>query len=219
MTTFTVKNLGLIPYEDAMSIMDDLHAQRKQDAIANTLLVLEHPPVITRGRKLKDVVLPNQNLLEEKGIAVVNADRGGELTYHGPGQIVMYFILNLRECFSGVSDMVRSLENGLIRFFQNYDVNAQTLKGHPGIWVGEKKLASIGLRISEGVTKHGIALNIKNDLEVYRWFHPCGLSGESMTNLETLLHKKISDKEFEDMKLKLCEIFLKSEPKVHLEQF
>lgn len=205
---FQIQNLGKMAYAEALQIMEDLHAKRKQGG-DDVILVVEHPAVITRGRKLAGQTLPMQHQIEEQGIAVFDADRGGELTYHGPGQVVVYFIMNINDRFKGVKDMVTSLEAILIAFLLGFDVIAALQDGHPGIWVDDKKIASIGLRISKNVTKHGIALNVCNDMGVYKLFSPCGLQGSVMTNLSEQLGREIDAKEFEEIKLGLAEFFAK----------
>lgn len=208
MTKLDVKHLGRMTYEDAMPLMEELFLKKQQNEIPDTLLVLEHDPVITRGRKIKDQVLPMQNQIAKQGVQVINADRGGELTYHGPGQIVVYFILELQNHFSGIRDMVTALEDSLIDFLKNHNVIAETKPDHPGIWVNEKKVASLGLRVSRGFTKHGIALNVKNDLQIYQLFQPCGLSGNTMTSMEVLFGRSISDDEYQTFEHELVQSFL-----------
>jgi len=169
-----VQHLGVMSYDTAMVLMNTLHQQRVDGQIADTILILEHPAVITRGRKMQDQPLIWQDKLTAMGVQIRNADRGGELTYHGPGQIVVYFILDLNRYAKGIAEFVKILELALIDFLKERDVVARIQSDHPGIWVEEKKIASLGLRVSGGITKHGIALNVRNDLGVYQWFHPCG---------------------------------------------
>lgn len=204
-----VQHLGVVDYDTAMAKMNALHAQRVAGQISDTILILEHPAVITRGRKMQDQPLMAEQQLTELGVQIRNADRGGELTYHGPGQIVVYFILHLQTYAKGIADFVKILELALIDFLQAQGVTARIEADHPGIWVGEKKLASLGLRVSAGITKHGIALNVRNDLSVYQWFAPCGLSGETMTNLEMCLGQKIASESYENLFTKLANTFVR----------
>lgn len=203
------EDLGVISYSEALGYMQDLHVKRCQNEIANTLLVLEHHPVITKGRRLQGVSIPNESSIKLKGIDIVEADRGGLLTYHGPGQIVVYFILKVEDFFSGVNDLVTSLEAVLQNFLAQQNIESKIISEHPGIWVGQKKIASIGLRVSNGVTRHGISLNISNDLSVYQLFDPCGMAGNVMTNLAEVKDQKISQNELDELKLNLVNEFKK----------
>ncbi len=203
-----MQHLGLVDYDAAILQMDALHAKRQAGTVPDTILVLEHPAVITRGRKMQDQPLLWQDKLESLGVQIRNADRGGELTYHGPGQIVVYFILELKTYAAGIADFVKTLELALIDFLQGQGVVAEIRPDHPGIWVGEKKMASLGLRVAGGITKHGIALNVRNDLSVYQWFSPCGLAGATMTNLQICLAQDISDSTYVTLQNTLATAFV-----------
>lgn len=185
--TFQIKKLGRLSYDDGLALMNDLHAQRVSGEIEDQLLVLEHEPVITRGRKLAGQALPGQESIEAKGIQVRDADRGGELTYHGPGQLVVYFILKVDDHFKGAADMVHSIENALITAMKTLGLEAHADPENPGLWVGKKKIGSIGLRVASGVSRHGISLNINPDMSVYNLFSPCGMGGETMAALQDLV--------------------------------
>ncbi len=195
-SVFNVQLLNLIDYDHAIMRMNQLHAERVANQVSDTLLVLEHPPVITRGRRLQDLPLQHEADLAKLGIQIRNANRGGELTYHGPGQIVVYFIVDVENYTSGIANFVQLIEKSVINFLKRYGLETQLKCGHPGIWWGEKKLASIGLRVSQGITQHGLALNIKNDLNVYQLFSPCGLQGSTMTHLQQALQCEFSEDEY-----------------------
>lgn len=207
MTEIQIKNLGLIPYDNAMEIMEDLHAERVRGAGADTLLVLEHFPVITKGRRLSDVKIPNEDAIAARGIQIRQADRGGLLTYHGPGQIVLYFVIKLDEYFDGIAGMVGMIEKTLQAFLKTQGVAAEVVKDHPGLWVDGLKIASLGLRVAHGVTKHGLSLNLMNDLAVYGLFDPCGMSGQSMTNFEKVTGRGLSLKDFHTLEWQLVHCF------------
>jgi len=192
-----VKNLGLISYDDGMRVMKDLHAKRCANLIPDTMLVLQHHPVITKGRRMHGQDIPFHPELKKRGVQIREADRGGLLTYHGPGQIVVYFIVRFSDYFSGITDMVKIIEKSLQGYLKTHSVITRLLPDHPGIWVGPKKIASIGLRVSKGVTTHGISLNINNELDVYQLFDPCGMSGNNMTNLSQTLNRNPSDADVE----------------------
>lgn len=186
-TRLTVFDLGRVPYDEAMRVMEDRHACRLAGTASDAVFVLEHdPPVITKGRRLHDVPVPRQDEILARGIQIRQTDRGGLLTYHGPGQIVVYFVLRLEDYFTGIGALVRTLEDVLMEFLSRRGVSANVDPSHPGIWTGGKKIASLGLRVERGVTKHGIALNVNNDLGVYALFDPCGLSGNAMTTLDAV---------------------------------
>lgn len=192
----TIKNLGQISYDAALALMMTAHAERVQDKISDTIFVLEHTPVITRGRRMHDQTLPLEKQITAAGIEIRNADRGGLLTYHGPGQIVIYFVMRVSDYFGGPADMVSFVEKGLVDFFKTLGVATHIDPEHPGLWLGQKKIGSVGLRIAEGVSRHGIALNITSDLGVYKLFDPCGMSGDAMTNLQEVLGREILQDEF-----------------------
>lgn len=204
---FNIQNLNLISYDKAMQIMKDLHSRRCNDEIPDTLLVLQHEPVITKGRRMHGQEIPFHPELKKRGVQIREADRGGLLTYHGPGQIVVYFIVKFSAYFSGIVEMVRMIENTLQDYLKGHGVITKVIPDHPGIWVGPKKIASIGLRVSKGVTTHGIALNVCNDLDVYRYFDPCGMTGNVMTNMQQICDKKYSELDMEQMLNDLVERF------------
>jgi len=191
-------SLGRIPYAEALAIQQRVIAARKAGEIGDTLLLLEHPPVLTLGRNAKrDNVLATDEFLQAKGVELHEVNRGGDVTYHGPGQLVGYPIVDLRGDFPGKKgphlgpvDFVRMLEEVLIRVCGEYRVMAQRICGRTGVWtlangsVAEKKLAAIGVHVSQGVTSHGFALNVTTDLRDYQWIVPCGIADREVTSLE-----------------------------------
>lgn len=210
MKKIEIKKLDVISYDDAMVIMKDLHQKRSEDLIGDTLLVLQHPAVITKGRRLHGQEIPFQKKIEEQGIQVRDADRGGLLTFHGPGQIVIYFIIKFEQYFNGISAMVCGIEKVLQSFLKRFDVPTYLDKDHPGVWVDSKKIVSIGLRVSKNVTTHGLAFNVTSDLDVYQYFNPCGLSGDVMTNLEKVLARKFTPSTIKEMEHVLAGDFVHS---------
>lgn len=199
-----IQKLGLISYDNAMKVMSDLHAKRCRNECPDTLLVMQHTPVITKGRRLHNQDVQFHPKIAEMGVEIRNADRGGLLTYHGPGQIVVYFIVKFADYFAGALDMVKTIELGLIDFLKEQGIESRIVPEHPGIWVGEKKVCSIGLRVTDGVTSNGIALNVCNDMEVFRLFDPCGMSGDCMTSMQDVLGRPIDVKDVNDMGTKLA---------------
>jgi len=189
-------DFGLADYRQVLNQQHQLHEKRRQDKISNTVLIVEHPPVITLGaRTSANKLLTSKEGLLQKGIDVVQVRRGGGTTAHNPGQLVFYPILKLRELGLGINEYIRILEEIGIELLGQLNVNAQRLKGLPGLWIMDgkratsderqdtKKIASIGVRVSKSVTYHGMAININNDLSIFDLFVPCGLDGVQMTSV------------------------------------
>jgi lipoyl(octanoyl) transferase len=181
-----VCHLGLVDYREALDLQERLRAARQADEIPDVLLTLEHPPVYTRGRRSQEGELPlGEEWYLAQGIEIVETDRGGKVTYHGPGQLVGYPIVRVDD----VVEYVRTLENALVRTLVDEGVVAARSRpqdGHnyTGVWVEDRKIASIGVHLSRGVSIHGFAVNVDNDLEPFSWIVPCGLDGVTMTSLE-----------------------------------
>lgn len=190
--------LGRVPYAEALTIQQRLIAGRKSGAIEDTLVLLEHPPVLTLGRNARrENILASDDLLRAKGVDVHEINRGGDVTYHGPGQLVGYPIVDLRGDLPnkrgphlGPVDFVRLLEELLIRVCAEFRIPAQRIPKCTGVWtipngsVREKKLAAIGVHVSAGVTSHGFALNVTTDLRDFDWIIPCGIRDRGVTALE-----------------------------------
>jgi lipoyl(octanoyl) transferase len=175
---------GIVPYEEARELQQRLAERRRRGEIGDVLLLLEHPPVYTRGRRSKPEELPmGAAWYEAQGIEVRDTDRGGLVTYHGPGQLVAYPIVDLRGYGGDVHRYVRGLERVMIEALKNAGVRASVIEGLTGVWVGTRKIGSIGLHVSRGVTTHGLAVNVNNDLQPFEWVVPCGIEGVSMTSL------------------------------------
>jgi lipoyl(octanoyl) transferase len=179
-----VVRCGVVPYKEARELQRELEGRRQREEIPDVLLLLEHPPVYTRGRRSKPEELPmGAAWYEAQGIEVTDTDRGGLVTYHGPGQLVAYPIVHLGAYGDDVLGFVRGLERVIIDSLGAHGVSAGTREGLTGVWVGERKIASIGLHVSRGVTTHGLAVNVNNDLQPFEWVVPCGIEGVSMTSL------------------------------------
>jgi lipoate-protein ligase B len=179
-----VTRRGIVPYEEARELQQTLAGRRQRGEIGDVLLLLEHPPVYTRGRRSKPEELPmGAAWYEAQGIEVRDTDRGGLVTYHGPGQLVAYPIVDLRGYGDDVHKYVRGLERVTIAALGEAGVRASVIEGLTGIWVGTRKIGSIGLHVSRGVTTHGLAVNVNNDLQPFEWVVPCGIEGVSMTSL------------------------------------
>jgi lipoyl(octanoyl) transferase len=167
-------------------------AARKADLIPDTLLLLEHPHVYTLGRNAKkDNILLSVEQLTLRGVQVFEIDRGGDVTYHGPGQLVGYPILDLTQHRRDIAWYMRSLEEVLIAVARDYEIEAERLAGAPGVWVGNDKLAAMGVHISRWVTSHGFAFNVNTDLRYFDWIVPCGLRDKGVTSLQKLLGRRV----------------------------
>jgi lipoyl(octanoyl) transferase len=188
--TIEVRRLGTIGYQAALDLQAQLVEQRKQGLIPDQLLLLEHPPVITLGvrtRNDRSHVLESEAALAARGVGLFETGRGGDVTYHGPGQLVGYPIVDLKPDRCDVHRYVRDLEEVLIRAVDAFGVRAGRIEGLTGIWVGDQKLAAIGVRISRWVTSHGFALNVNTDLSHFGLIVPCGITDKGVTSLECLL--------------------------------
>jgi len=191
-------SLGRVPYDEALAIQQRVIAARKAGSIADTLLLLEHPPVLTLGRNAsRSNILASDELLAAKGVTIHEINRGGDVTYHGPGQLIGYPIVDLRGDLPGKRgphlgpvDFVRLLEEALIRTCGEFGVMTQRICKLTGVWtlpggsIREKKIAALGVHVSQGVTSHGFALNVTTDLRDFEWIVPCGITDRTVTSLE-----------------------------------
>jgi lipoyl(octanoyl) transferase len=190
-----VRRLGLVSYADALALQRELVEERRAAKIPDTLLLLEHPDVITLGVKARGTmanVTVSKDALETRGVELFEAGRGGDVTYHGPGQLVGYPILDLRPDRCDVHRYVRDLEDVLLRVAADYGLTASRVKGLSGAWVGDEKLGAIGVRISRWITSHGFALNVNTDLSQFDLIVPCGIADKGVTSLARLLGHPVS---------------------------
>jgi lipoyl(octanoyl) transferase len=179
-----VAHCGLVPYDEARAAQRRLEAARQRGEVPDVLLLLEHPPVYTRGRRSSAEELPmGVEWYETQGIEVRDTDRGGRVTYHGPGQLVAYPIVSLKPYRDDVHEYVRRVERVAIAALAEHGVEAGTIEGLTGVWAGDRKIGSIGVHVSRGVTTHGLAINVNNDLQPFEWIVPCGIEGVRMTSL------------------------------------
>ena len=175
-----VRNLGLQEYSPIWQAMQDFTANR-DETTPDELWCLEHPPVFTMGLNGKD-----EHLLNIKNIPVINIDRGGQVTYHGPGQLVIYTLIDLARLNIGVKDLVDSIEKSIIALLKQYNINAVGQEGAPGVYVNGKKIAALGLRIKRNKSYHGLSLNIDMDLSPFQQINPCGYEGMAVTQIKDL---------------------------------
>jgi lipoyl(octanoyl) transferase len=170
----------MVPYRDALALQVELRDARQADVIPDVLLLLEHHPVLTRGRRTDVADLPmGESWYRSQGIDVADSDRGGRVTYHGPGQLVGYPIMRVRE----VHAYVHTMESAIVRALADEGIEAEVRDGLTGVWAGEAKIGSIGVHVSRGVTTHGFAVNVDGDLQPFEWIRPCGLDHVRMTSV------------------------------------
>ena len=186
--TYNILDLGKSHYNDAWELQKRLQSQRISGQIDDQLLLVEHFPVYTLGKNT-----PKEHLLtkESDNISIIQTDRGGDITFHGPGQLVGYPILDLNQYKRSISWYMRELEQLIIDVLKEYDINAGRKKGLTGVWVKGKKIAALGVRISKWVTMHGFSLNINPDLKYYQGIIPCGITEYGVTSMANLLNDDV----------------------------
>ncbi len=223
-----IVHCGLVPYEEGLRIQRSLERRRQAGEIADVLLLLEHPPVYTKGRRVSAEELPmGESWYEEQGIEVLDTDRGGHVTYHGPGQLVAYPIVSLAPYGDDVHGYVRGLERVMIAALAAHGVEAGVIEGETGVWVGGPrsegggltlapgpngelalKIGAIGLHVSRGVTTHGFAVNVCNDLQPFSWVLACQIEGGRVTSLSRELGAEQSVEGFAATVVeRYCEVF------------
>jgi len=222
MRTLDIRRLGLVPYGEALALQRALVEERQRSradaervdevpAQRDILLLVEHPHVLTlgvRGDGGRSHILATPDALGSRGVEVHEAGRGGDITYHGPGQIIGYPILDLQPDRCDVHRYVRDIEEVLIRTSADYGVEAQRVAGLTGVWVGPDKLAAIGVRIARWVTSHGFAFNATTDLEYFNLIVPCGIADRGVTSLARLLGRTVDRVEVEDRIIShFCDVF------------
>jgi lipoyl(octanoyl) transferase len=198
-TPLDVRRLGRIPYASGIALQERLVEERKRGEVTDTLLLLEHDPVVTLGRNArKENLLMPEDLLRAQGIDLFEAGRGGDVTYHGPGQVVGYPIIEIPEGRRDVHRYVRDLEEVMIRVCRDYGFVARRIPGKSGTFVGENKIGAIGVRISRWVTSHGFAFNVNTNLSGFELIVPCGLRDQGVTSLSRLLGSQADQAEVEE---------------------
>ena len=190
------KSLGLCDYEDSFLMMK---SQIKAEDFKNEIWFLEHPPVFTLG-----TAADKKHILDSKDIPIVQSDRGGEVTYHGPGQLVIYFLIDIKNSNLGPKSLVKTLQEFTQSLLKNFSIESDFIEGAPGVYVDGKKIASIGLRISKGKSYHGISINVDMDLQPFTYINPCGYEGMQVTQIKDF-KKDVTIKEVEHLAIKLLE--------------
>lgn len=192
----TFKSLGLRDYG---GVWQSMKSHIREEDFKNEIWFLEHTPVFTLG-----TAADQKHILNAKGIPVIQSDRGGEVTYHGPGQLVIYFMIDVKRSKLGPKILVKTLQEFTKSLLKEYSIDSEFIDGAPGVYVNEKKIASIGLRISKGKTYHGISINVDMDLAPYSYINPCGYEGLKVTQIKDL-NNKANIKDVERLAIKLLE--------------
>ena len=204
-----VWDLGLIKYRDAWKLQKRLHHQRVEGKISDVLLLLEHPPTVTIGKSgTLDNVLVSRERLAHEGMSLFFIDRGGDVTYHGPGQLVGYPILDLRERGKDIHCYVNSLEEVILRTLRDFSIDGDRDECHPGVWVNEEEIAAIGLSLRRWVSMHGFALNVNIEVEYFSFINPCGFSDRRATSMSKILGRHVPMQEaINSLISHFCEVF------------
>ena len=188
MSTLDIYELGTVPYEKALEYQENLLAKRIAEEIQDSLILLEHPPTITTGRKGNtENLLVREEYLKKHGISFVHASRGGDITFHGPGQIVGYPILNLKNHEMDIRKHLRSIEEVIIKTLGDFEIEGRRIDGVTGVWVKRSKIASIGIAIRKWVTYHGFALNVTTNLDYFELILSCGITDVRITSIGSSL--------------------------------
>lgn len=198
--------MGVVPYLEALALQKRLEGARQKGRIPDVLLLLEHPPTYTRGRRSTADELPmGEGWYRAQGIEVLDTDRGGRVTYHGPGQLVGYPVVSLRAYGDDVHEYIRRVERLVVAVLAGYGVAAGPVEGLTGVWTaGRRKIGSIGIHVSRGVTTHGFAVNVNNDLQPFEWIVPCGIDHCQMSSLARELG---AVQEMDDFATRICTEF------------
>jgi lipoyl(octanoyl) transferase len=193
----TLLRPGVVAYDDALALQHRL-ADDVRAGGGETLILLEHPPTYTFGvRGKREHLLTSADALSARGATVVQTDRGGDVTFHGPGQIVGYPILDLRARGLGPAAYVRALEQTIIEALSAFEIDAARVGGRPGVWAGDAKIAALGVRVSRGVTTHGFALNVNTDLAWFSHIVPCGIADATVTSMQAIVGRPVEMREVE----------------------
>lgn len=203
--TLTYCDLGFIDYKETWDLQQEIHSKRVSGEVEDFLFLLEHPNTYTLGKTAhRENLKGSKDYLRENQISVYDIDRGGDITYHGPGQIVGYPIIDLNNWFKDTHKYLRALEEVIIKTCSEYSLNCERNSKHTGVWLGDKKIAAIGIKVSRWVTMHGFAFNVNTDLNLFNGIIPCGIQDKSVTSLKQELNREI---DIQEVKVKLLKNF------------
>ena len=205
----TYCDLGVIDYKEAWGLQQEIHSKRVLGEVEDILFLLEHPNTYTLGKTAhKENLISSEDYLKQNQISVYDIDRGGDITYHGPGQIVGYPIIDLNNWFKDTHKYLRALEEVIIKTCNDYGLKSERNPKHTGVWIGDKKIAAIGIKVSRWVTMHGFAFNVNTDLSYFNHINPCGFTDKGVTSMEKELGAKQDyEKIKEALKQKIKGIF------------
>jgi lipoyl(octanoyl) transferase len=202
---------GRLDYKEALDLQEKMMLLRQQNEIPDTLILLEHPPVLTLGRRGEyENILLSKDVLEAQGVKIYEVSRGGDVTYHGPGQIVGYPIMDLSPMGKDIKEYVYKIEEVFIRLLLNeFGIKAdRDEKKYTGVWVGNEKITAIGVAVKRWVTMHGFAFNVNTDLSHFHWINPCGITDKGVTSVQKLLGKEMDFAKMNELVIKyFCEVF------------
>jgi len=199
----TYCDLDFIDYKEAWDLQQEIHSKRVSGEVEDILFLLEHPNTYTLGKTAhKGNLIGSEDYLKKNEISVYDIDRGGDITYHGPGQIVGYPIIDLNNWFKDTHKYLRALEEVIIKTCSEYGLSCERNPKHTGVWLGERKIAAIGIKVSRWVTMHGFAFNVNTDLNLFNGIIPCGIQDKSVTSLSKELKKEINIQEVKEKLLK-----------------
>ncbi|MEM1947439.1 MAG: lipoyl(octanoyl) transferase LipB [Candidatus Caldarchaeum sp.] len=201
-------DLGTIEYESCHKLMLELHQKRVENQIEDTVLLLEHYDVYTLGKRGRE------EDVFDRTIPVYRVERGGEATYHGPGQLVAYFIVSLQELGIGVADFVHLVEQAIIDVLADFQISGERVVGKPGVWVDGRKIASVGMAVKNWVTYHGVALNVNTDLKKFYGIKPCGMEATIMTSMASIIGRPVDINKVKKSMVKHVSKALNKEPEV-----
>jgi len=190
MSELSIIKKGLVPYKEAWEFQREIHSRRLAGERPDTLIFIEHPPVYTLGKNNDD-----SNLIDPRDAEVIQSDRGGDITWHGPGQLVGYPIINLEDHKKSVSWYMRSLEEVIILTLGQFNIESARISGLTGVWVGNLKVCAMGVRLSRWISMHGFALNVNPDMSYFSGMIPCGIQGKGVVSMKDLLQREISPEE------------------------
>jgi len=201
--TLTYCDLGFIDYKEAWDLQHEIHTKRITGEVNDYLLLLEHPNTYTLGKTAhRENLKGSEEYLKANNISVYDIDRGGDITYHGPGQIVGYPIIDLNNWFKDTHKYLRALEEVIIKTCSDFGLDCERNPKHTGVWIGDRKIAAIGIKVSRWITMHGFAFNVNTDLNLFNGIIPCGIHDKSVTSLSKELKSEISIQEVKDKLLK-----------------
>lgn len=201
--TLTYCDLGFIDYKEAWDLQQEIHSKRVSGEVEDYLFLLEHPNTYTLGKTAhKENLVGSEDYLKQNQISVYDIDRGGDITYHGPGQIVGYPIIDLNNWYKDAHKYLRALEEVIIKTCREYGLRCERNPKYTGVWLGDKKIAAIGIKISRWVTMHGFSFNVNTDLNLFNGIIPCGIQDKSVTSLKQELKREIIIQEVKEKLLK-----------------